>query len=111
MTLSIVLTTRWEKQWRWKPATLSWKRTVRFVAREYRWQKKNGEMTYSRQELAVPMAGCMVDDLALRISGRDAAATSKRSAQCVPFWSQRLIVSSSKTCVKEVLRKSHLRPS
>ena len=57
------LSTRWEKQWRWKPSTGEWARKVRFVCREYRWQEWRDDLFTPG---STPLANRVIGDLALK---------------------------------------------
>eukprot|EP00959_Pyramimonas_sp_CCMP1952_P345623 7238261-Pyramimonas_sp.AAC.1 len=57
------ITTRWEKQWRWKPALQEWQRKVRFVCREFRWQEWRDDLFTPG---SAPISNRLVDFVALK---------------------------------------------
>ncbi|CAK0881954.1 unnamed protein product, partial [Prorocentrum cordatum] len=57
------ITTRWEKQWRWKPARQEWQRTVRFVCREFRWQEWRDDLFTPG---SAPISNRLIDFAALK---------------------------------------------
>ncbi|CAK0835553.1 unnamed protein product [Prorocentrum cordatum] len=57
------ITTRWEKQWRWKPARQEWQRRVRFVCREFRWQEWRDDLFTPG---SAPISNRLIDFVALK---------------------------------------------
>ncbi|CAK0865232.1 unnamed protein product [Prorocentrum cordatum] len=57
------ITTRWEKQWTWKPARQEWQRKVRFVCREFRWQEWRDDLFTPG---SAPISNRLIDFVALK---------------------------------------------
>ncbi|CAK0847992.1 unnamed protein product, partial [Prorocentrum cordatum] len=57
------IATRWENQWRWKPARQEWQRKVRFVCREFRWQEWRDDLFTPG---SAPISNRLIDFVALK---------------------------------------------
>ena len=55
------ITARWEKLWRWAPATREWQRNIRIVCREFRWQEWRDDLF---APVSAPISNRLIDFVA-----------------------------------------------